>query len=103
YTAKDSSLQSDTVHYKRGVCQQFCLPSHTIDPSDWMEEELAMDGDRTVYPMVIQAVVDEGQEHLGHSHVLLTTFDKVQSSNTAQALVCISMEGNQSAIMLDLH
>ncbi|XP_072339996.1 E3 ubiquitin ligase RNF157 isoform X2 [Scyliorhinus torazame] len=81
YTAKDSSLQSDTVHYKRGVCQQFCLPSHTIDPSDWMEEELAMDGDRTVYPMVIQAVVDEGQEHLGHSHVLLTTFDKNSDGN----------------------
>ncbi|XP_038633244.1 E3 ubiquitin ligase RNF157 isoform X2 [Scyliorhinus canicula] len=81
YTAKDSSLQSDTVHYKRGVCQQFCLPSHTIDPSDWMEEELVMDGDRTVYPMVIQAVVDEGQEHLGHSHVLLTTFDKNSDGN----------------------
>ncbi|XP_041073370.1 E3 ubiquitin ligase RNF157 isoform X2 [Carcharodon carcharias] len=81
YTAKDCSLQSETVHFKRGVCQQFCLPSHTIDPSDWMEEELAMDGDRTVYPMVIHAVVDEGEEHLGHSHVLLTTFDKNVDGN----------------------
>ncbi|XP_067881447.1 E3 ubiquitin ligase RNF157-like [Heterodontus francisci] len=81
YTAKDRSLQSETVHYKRGVSQQFCLPSHTIDPSDWMEEELVMDGDRAVYPMVIHAVVDEGEEHLGHSHVLLTTFDKNAEGN----------------------
>ncbi|XP_067859884.1 E3 ubiquitin ligase RNF157 [Heptranchias perlo] len=76
YTAKNRSLQSETVHYKRGVCQQFCLPSHTIDPSDWMEEELGSDADRLVYPMVIHAVVDDGDEHLGHSHVLLTAFDK---------------------------
>ncbi|XP_043542157.1 E3 ubiquitin ligase RNF157-like [Chiloscyllium plagiosum] len=40
YIVKDNSLQSETVHYKRGVCQQFCLPSHTIDPSDWMEDEV---------------------------------------------------------------
>lgn len=28
------------MHYKRGVCQQFCVPSHTIDPSEWSEEEV---------------------------------------------------------------
>ncbi|XP_051889001.1 uncharacterized protein LOC127579956 isoform X2 [Pristis pectinata] len=81
YTSKDCSLQSETVHYKRGVCQQFCLPTHTIDPSDWMEEELGCNADGTVYPMVIHAVVDEGEEHLGHSHVLLTTFDKNPDGN----------------------
>ncbi|XP_059509552.1 E3 ubiquitin ligase RNF157 isoform X2 [Stegostoma tigrinum] len=81
YTVKDNSLQSETVHYKRGVCQQFCLPSHTIDPTDWMEDELVLDGEHTVYPMVIHAVVDEGDEHLGHSHVLLTTFDKGVDGN----------------------
>ncbi|XP_072415124.1 E3 ubiquitin ligase RNF157 isoform X6 [Chiloscyllium punctatum] len=81
YIVKDNSLQSETVHYKRGVCQQFCLPSHTIDPSDWMEDELVLDGEHTVYPMVIHAVVDEGDEHLGHSHVLLTTFDKSVDGN----------------------
>lgn len=40
YTPRDNSLQSETVHYKRGVCQQFCVPSHTIDPSEWSEEEV---------------------------------------------------------------
>uniref|UniRef100_A0A8C0H1K4 E3 ubiquitin-protein ligase n=1 Tax=Chelonoidis abingdonii TaxID=106734 RepID=A0A8C0H1K4_CHEAB len=60
YLPKDTSLQSETVHYKRGVCQQFCVPSHTVDPSEWAEEELGFDLDREVYPMVVHAVVDEG-------------------------------------------
>uniref|UniRef100_A0A8D0GQJ0 E3 ubiquitin-protein ligase n=1 Tax=Sphenodon punctatus TaxID=8508 RepID=A0A8D0GQJ0_SPHPU len=76
YVPKDNSLQSETVHYKRGVCQQFCLPSHTVDPSEWAEEELGFDLDREVYPMVVHAVVDEGDEHIGHCHVLLATFEK---------------------------
>ncbi|KFP05418.1 RING finger protein 157, partial [Calypte anna] len=76
YIPRDSSLQSETVHYKRGVCQQFCVPSHTVDPSEWSEEELGFDLDREVYPMVVQAVVDEGEEHIGHCHVLLATFEK---------------------------
>ncbi|XP_040845561.1 E3 ubiquitin ligase RNF157 isoform X2 [Ochotona curzoniae] len=76
YIPKDSSLQSETVHYKRGVCQQFCLPSHTVDPSEWAEEELGFDLDREVYPLVVHAVVDEGDEYFGHCHVLLGTFEK---------------------------
>uniref|UniRef100_A0A452G8L5 E3 ubiquitin-protein ligase n=1 Tax=Capra hircus TaxID=9925 RepID=A0A452G8L5_CAPHI len=77
YIPKDNSLQSETVHYKRGVCQQFCLPSHTVDPSEWTEEELGFDLDREVYPLVVHAVVDEGDEYFGHCHVLLGTFEKV--------------------------
>ncbi|XP_044309739.1 E3 ubiquitin ligase RNF157 isoform X4 [Varanus komodoensis] len=76
YIPRDNSLQSETVHYKRGVCQQFCLPSHTVDPSEWTEEELGFDLDREVYPMVVLAVVDEGDDHMGHCHVLLATFEK---------------------------
>uniref|UniRef100_A0A803XP17 E3 ubiquitin-protein ligase n=1 Tax=Meleagris gallopavo TaxID=9103 RepID=A0A803XP17_MELGA len=76
YVPRDTSLQSETVHYKRGVCQQFCVPSHTVDPSEWTEEELGFDLDREVFPMVVHAVVDEGDEHAGHSHVLLATFEK---------------------------
>lgn len=41
YVPRDTSLQSETVHYKRGVCQQFCVPSHTVDPSEWTEEEVS--------------------------------------------------------------
>ncbi|KAK1330804.1 hypothetical protein QTO34_008742 [Cnephaeus nilssonii] len=76
YIPRDSGLQSETVHYKRGVCQQFCLPSHTVDPSAWADEELGFDLDREVYPLVVHAVVDEGDEYFGHCHVLLGTFEK---------------------------
>ena len=41
YLPKDNSLQSETVRYKRGVCQQFCLPSHTVDLSEWAEDEVS--------------------------------------------------------------
>uniref|UniRef100_A0A671F4A6 E3 ubiquitin-protein ligase n=1 Tax=Rhinolophus ferrumequinum TaxID=59479 RepID=A0A671F4A6_RHIFE len=110
YIPKDNSLQSETVHYKRGVCQQFCLPSHTVDPSDWAEEELGFDLDREVYPLVVHAVVDEGDEYFGHCHVLLGTFEKHTdgtfcvkplkqkqvvaedevSDNSAECVVCLS-------------
>ncbi|XP_051968139.1 E3 ubiquitin ligase RNF157-like isoform X1 [Xyrauchen texanus] len=76
YLPQDSSLQSETVHFKRGVCQHFCLPSHYVNLLEWADEELLFDMDRDIYPMVVQAVVDEGDEHLGHSHVLLATFEK---------------------------
>ncbi|KAM6964603.1 LOW QUALITY PROTEIN: E3 ubiquitin ligase RNF157 [Tautogolabrus adspersus] len=76
YLPQDSSLQSETVHFKRGVCQQFCLPSHTVNLSEWADEELLFDIDKEIFPMVVQAVVDEGDEHLGHSHILLATFEK---------------------------
>uniref|UniRef100_A0AAZ3NWM9 E3 ubiquitin-protein ligase n=1 Tax=Oncorhynchus tshawytscha TaxID=74940 RepID=A0AAZ3NWM9_ONCTS len=70
------SLQSEMVHFKRGVCQQFCLPSHSVNLSEWADEELLFDMDKDVFPMVIQATVDEGGDHMGHSHVLLATFEK---------------------------
>uniref|UniRef100_A0A8C6X3V1 E3 ubiquitin-protein ligase n=1 Tax=Naja naja TaxID=35670 RepID=A0A8C6X3V1_NAJNA len=60
YSTKNPSLQSETVHYKRGVNQQFSLPSFKIDFSDWKDEELNFDLDRGIFPVVIQATVDEG-------------------------------------------
>ncbi|KAM6898123.1 E3 ubiquitin ligase Rnf157 isoform 1-T1 [Lycodopsis pacificus] len=76
YLPQDGSLQSETVHFKRGVGQQFCLPSHTVNLSEWADEELLFDVNKEVFPMVVQAVVDEGDEHLGHSHILLAIFEK---------------------------
>uniref|UniRef100_A0A673MH67 E3 ubiquitin-protein ligase n=1 Tax=Sinocyclocheilus rhinocerous TaxID=307959 RepID=A0A673MH67_9TELE len=60
YSPKTPALVSETVYYKRGVSQQFTLPSFKIDFSEWNEEDLNFDLDRGVFPMVIQAVVDEG-------------------------------------------
>lgn len=93
YSPKDPTMVSETVHYKRGVSQQFSMPSFKIDFSEWKEEDVGLefgtrshftyrcfffnvstasvnvqnvalqlnfDLDRGVFPMVIQAVVDEG-------------------------------------------
>ncbi|KAJ8013450.1 hypothetical protein DPEC_G00029920 [Dallia pectoralis] len=76
YLPQDGSLQSETVHFKRGVCQQFCLPSHSLNLCEWADEELLFDIDKDVFPMVVLATVDEGNDHMGHSHVLLAAFEK---------------------------
>ncbi|XP_027467533.1 E3 ubiquitin-protein ligase MGRN1 isoform X5 [Zalophus californianus] len=78
YSPKSPALQSETVHYKRGVSQQFSLPSFKIDFCEWKDDELNFDLDRGVFPVVIQAVVDEGDvvEVTGHAHVLLAAFEK---------------------------
>ncbi|ELK34685.1 E3 ubiquitin-protein ligase MGRN1 [Myotis davidii] len=90
YSPKSPALQSETVHYKRGVSQQFSLPSFKIDFSEWKDDECSLthlaafspqlnfDLDRGVFPVVIQAVVDEGDvvEVTGHAHVLLAAFEK---------------------------
>ncbi|XP_041744628.1 E3 ubiquitin ligase RNF157 isoform X1 [Coregonus clupeaformis] len=76
YLPQDSSLQSEMVHFKRGVCQQFCLPSHSVNLSEWADEELLFDMDKDVFPMVVHAIVDEEDDQMGHSHVLLATFER---------------------------
>lgn len=76
YSPKSPVMVSETVHCKRGVSQQFSLPSFRIDFSEWKEEDLNFDLDRGVFPMVIQAVVDEGDDCLGHAHVLLAAFER---------------------------
>ncbi|XP_045317007.1 E3 ubiquitin-protein ligase MGRN1 isoform X2 [Leopardus geoffroyi] len=78
YSPRSPALQSETVHYKRGVSQQFSLPSFKIDFSEWKDDELNFDLDRGMFPVVIQAVVDEGDvvEVTGHAHVLLAAFEK---------------------------
>ena len=40
YSPKNPALQSETVHYKRGVSQQFSLPSFKIDFSEWKDDEV---------------------------------------------------------------
>lgn len=42
YSCKNPSLQSETVHYKRGVSQQFSLPSFKIDFSEWKDDEVTL-------------------------------------------------------------
>uniref|UniRef100_A0A8C5JPR0 E3 ubiquitin-protein ligase n=1 Tax=Junco hyemalis TaxID=40217 RepID=A0A8C5JPR0_JUNHY len=108
YSTKNPSLQSETVHYKRGVSQQFSLPSFKIDFSEWKDDELNFDLDRGVFPVVIRAVVDEGDvvvEVTGHAHVLLAAFEKVNegfSSLCPCSCVCKHFHGSLVCIYITL-
>lgn len=41
YTPKVPTMASETVHYKRGVSQQFSLPAFKIDFAEWKEEDVS--------------------------------------------------------------
>uniref|UniRef100_A0A7N8XW32 E3 ubiquitin-protein ligase n=1 Tax=Mastacembelus armatus TaxID=205130 RepID=A0A7N8XW32_9TELE len=99
YSPKDPSMVSETVHYKRGVSQQFSMPAFKIDFSEWKEEDLNFDLDRGVFPMVIQAVVDEGdgnyllQEIYGienKNNQETKPSDDENSDNSNECVVCLS-------------
>lgn len=42
YSPKNPMLVSETVHYKRGVSQQFSMPSFKIDFTEWKEEDVSI-------------------------------------------------------------
>uniref|UniRef100_A0A4W6DQY5 E3 ubiquitin-protein ligase n=1 Tax=Lates calcarifer TaxID=8187 RepID=A0A4W6DQY5_LATCA len=76
YSPKDPSMASETVHYKRGVSQQFSMPSFKIDFSEWKEEDLNFDLDRGVFPWLSRLwLMKEMVDCLGHAHVLLAHVD----------------------------
>uniref|UniRef100_A0A8C8IPC4 E3 ubiquitin-protein ligase n=1 Tax=Oncorhynchus tshawytscha TaxID=74940 RepID=A0A8C8IPC4_ONCTS len=86
YNPKGPALVSETVHYKRGVSQHFSLPSFKIDFTDWKEEDLNFDLDRGVFPMVIQAVVDEGDGRWSKRLTLMLMFFHVDGSFSVKPL-----------------
>uniref|UniRef100_A0A673JP82 E3 ubiquitin-protein ligase n=1 Tax=Sinocyclocheilus rhinocerous TaxID=307959 RepID=A0A673JP82_9TELE len=104
YSPKSPSMVSETVHYKRGINQQFSLPSFKIDFTKWNPEELNFDLDKGVFPLVVQAIVDDGDDVTGHAHVLLAAFERVlfcfvfslkptedeNSDNSSECVVCLS-------------
>uniref|UniRef100_A0A8C7HFG4 E3 ubiquitin-protein ligase n=1 Tax=Oncorhynchus kisutch TaxID=8019 RepID=A0A8C7HFG4_ONCKI len=93
YNPKGPALVSETVHYKRGVSQHFSLPSFKIDFTDWKEEDLNFDLDRGVFPMVIQAVVDEGDGRWSKRLTLMLMYcpsEDENSDNSNECVVCLS-------------
>uniref|UniRef100_A0A667ZVS2 E3 ubiquitin-protein ligase n=1 Tax=Myripristis murdjan TaxID=586833 RepID=A0A667ZVS2_9TELE len=108
YLPQDSSLQSETVHFKRGVCQQFCLPSHSVNLSEWADDEVVpselcsllqhMDGSYCVKPLKQKQVVDGvsyllqeiyGIENKYNSQESKVADDEI-SDNSAECVVCLS-------------
>ncbi|XP_071814935.1 E3 ubiquitin-protein ligase MGRN1-like isoform X2 [Apostichopus japonicus] len=75
YTARENALRSETFRYDRGANQQFSQPAFKFSPSTFDEEEFSYDPLHEVIPIVIQCCVEEGDEHVGHCHTLLATFE----------------------------
>ncbi|CAH0747862.1 unnamed protein product [Diatraea saccharalis] len=76
YYPRDSSMTSQTYHYKKGANQQFCQISHVFDPSKHPEEDLVYNADREIIPIAIYCVVDEGQEEIRQSHTTIAIVEK---------------------------
>uniref|UniRef100_A0A672PWX5 E3 ubiquitin-protein ligase n=1 Tax=Sinocyclocheilus grahami TaxID=75366 RepID=A0A672PWX5_SINGR len=96
YFSSDPSMVSETVHYKRGINQQFSLPSFKIDFTKWNPEELNFDLDKGVFPLVVQAILDDGDDVTGHAHVLLAAFERVDRvSYLLQEIYGIENRNNQ--------
>ncbi|XP_038068164.1 probable E3 ubiquitin-protein ligase MGRN1 [Patiria miniata] len=80
YTARDPTLRSETFHYERGSSQTFYQPAFTFDPSIFEEDEFTYIPGKDVIPIVIQGIVEEGEEHAGHSHALFATLEQTMES-----------------------
>ncbi|XP_074649365.1 putative E3 ubiquitin-protein ligase MGRN1 isoform X2 [Tubulanus polymorphus] len=81
YHPRDSAMNSETFHYKRGANQTFSQPTHVIDPSKFSEEELQYNLEAGTIPIVIQCVVEDEEDHIGHAHMTFGVVDK-NSDNT---------------------
>uniref|UniRef100_A0A8C2U1K9 E3 ubiquitin-protein ligase n=1 Tax=Coturnix japonica TaxID=93934 RepID=A0A8C2U1K9_COTJA len=101
YSTKNPSLQSETVHYKRGVSQQFSLPSFKIDFSDWKDDEVSL---FLVLPSFHSSVASEAVASVDRVSYLLQEIygienknnqetkpsDDENSDNSNECVVCLS-------------
>ena len=62
YVPRDSSMTSETFHFKRGVNQLFQQSSHIFNPALFAEDDLCYSAEKDSYPVAIHCVVDEGTE-----------------------------------------
>lgn len=75
YIPRDSSLLSETFHFKRGVGQVFSAPSHVFNPALFSEEDLSYSCEKDTFPVVIHCVVEEGAEECRQSHTTICVVD----------------------------
>uniref|UniRef100_A0A8C9VXJ3 E3 ubiquitin-protein ligase n=1 Tax=Scleropages formosus TaxID=113540 RepID=A0A8C9VXJ3_SCLFO len=85
YNPRIPAMVSETVHYKRGVSQQFSLPSFKIDFSEWNEEEVRTPVvDRVSY--LLQEIY--GIENKNNQETKPS--DDENSDNSSECVVCLS-------------
>ncbi|XP_058811655.1 probable E3 ubiquitin-protein ligase MGRN1 [Topomyia yanbarensis] len=75
YIPRDSSLSSETFHFKRGVNQIFSAPSHIFSPALFSEDDLSYNSEKDTFPIVIHCVVEEGNEDCRQSHTTICVVD----------------------------
>ncbi|KAL1132335.1 hypothetical protein AAG570_010291 [Ranatra chinensis] len=76
YTPRDSTITSETFHYKRGANQQFIQPSHIFDPSRFTDEELLYNPDKEIVPIAIHCVAQEGPDETRQSHTCIAVVER---------------------------
>ncbi|XP_055523570.1 probable E3 ubiquitin-protein ligase MGRN1 [Wyeomyia smithii] len=75
YIPRDSSLSSETFHFKRGVNQVFTAPSHVFNPALFSEDDLSYNSEKDTFPVVIHCAVEEGNEDCRQSHTTICVVD----------------------------
>ncbi|XP_011860425.1 PREDICTED: RING finger protein 157 [Vollenhovia emeryi] len=76
YVSRDSSMNSETYHYKKGANQLFSQTSHIFDPSLYTEEDLLYNPDKQIIPIAIQCVAEEGSDEIKQSHTTIAVVEK---------------------------
>jgi len=75
YTSSDDKKCSDLVHFNSGINQQFCLPTHLINPSNLHKNKSSPKWDFENIPIVIHITVQSSSQ-LGHSHIAYAVFEQ---------------------------
>ncbi|GFQ96397.1 e3 ubiquitin ligase Rnf157 [Trichonephila clavata] len=89
YTPRDSSLNSETYHYKKGINQQFSQVSHIFDPSKYSEDQLNYKYENEVIPVLIQCIAEEGEEPR-QSHMSKNLADEDVEDTGFECVICMS-------------
>ncbi|KAL6440549.1 hypothetical protein ACFW04_003212 [Cataglyphis niger] len=76
YIPRDSSMNSETYHYKKGANQLFSQTSHIFDPTLYTEEDLMYNADREIIPIAIHCVAEEGSDDPKQSHTTIAVVEK---------------------------
>ncbi|EFN66991.1 RING finger protein 157 [Camponotus floridanus] len=76
YIPRDSTMNSETYHYKKGANQLFSQMSHIFDPTLYTEEDLMYNADREIIPIAIHCVAEEGSDDPKQSHTTIAVVEK---------------------------
>ncbi|XP_048757856.1 E3 ubiquitin-protein ligase MGRN1-like isoform X4 [Ostrea edulis] len=75
FQTRESSLNSEVFHYKRGANQLFSQTTHILDPSKFTDEEWQYDPIKDTIPVVISCVVED-EDHPCHCHMTYAVVEK---------------------------